>query len=73
MLPLTIGKVCKKMFYKKEHDSKHHKITFLSPKTHTYIHLPAMWGYTNIDSFTQPSGDTPKGYIIHPRHSGQKE
>ena len=32
-------------------------MTFLSPKTHIYIHLPTKWGYTNIDSSTQPSGD----------------
>ena len=54
-------------------------MTFLSPKTHTYIHLPTKWGYTKFDSSTQPSGDIPivytwqkynKYYIIHPLQSG---
>ena len=35
-------------------------MTFLSPNTHTYIHLPTKLGCNKIDSSTQPSGDTPK-------------
>jgi len=54
-------------------------MTFLSPKTHTYINLQTKWGYTIFDSSTQKSGDIPnvytllrnkKHYIIHPMDSG---
>jgi len=55
MLPLTVSKVYKNMFYKK--NMTLYIINDL-PMTHTYIHLPTKWGYTNIDSSTQPSGDT---------------
>jgi len=45
MLPLTISKVCKKMFYKKNDDLyiiKDHPIT---KRLNTYIHHPTKWGY----------------------------
>ena len=53
--PWLVGKVCKKMFCKRNMNLQ---MTFLSPKTDTYIHLPSKWEYTNIDSSTQPRGDT---------------
>ena len=41
-------------------------MTFLSPKTHTYIHIPTKWGYTkSLHKIKQ------EHYIIHPRHSGE--
>ena len=41
-------------------------MTFLSPKSHTYIHLPTKSGYTKCLYKRKQ-----ENYIIHPMHSGE--
>ena len=75
MLPLTIGKVCRKMFYKKIHNFIHHKwpsyhqrliYTSISQPSGNWLIHPTKWGYTkSLHKIKQ------EHYIIHPRHSGE--
>ena len=78
MLPLTIGKVCKNMFFKKEHDSIHHKWPSYHQRIiHTSISQPSV----DIPILTHPPNQVGihqipivyiglKYYIIFPMHSG---
>ena len=58
MLPLTVSKVCKKMFYKK--NMTLYIINDLPITKDSYIHPSP--NQVGIDSSIQPSGDTPKVY-----------
>ena len=71
MLPLTVDKICKNMFFKKNQDLYIIEDLPITKRLNTYIHHPTKWG-----SSYQPSGDTSENYIwqpktlhLHPRHS----
>ena len=73
MLPLIVGKICKKMCFKKNQDLYIIEDLPITKRLNTYIQHPTKWG-----SSTQPSGDTSKVYIwqpitlhFYPRHSGE--
>ena len=54
----AVGKICKKMFFKKNHDLYIINDLPITKRLYTYIHYPTKWG-----SSTQPSGDTSEIYI----------